>query len=101
MKIESVIKIILTVMLLLCLAPMPYGYYELVRFSSMLGFSILGYQSFKDKNEILGIIFFGLALLFQPFWKVNLGREIWQIVDVIVAIGLIISVFVKLKKTEL
>ena len=99
MKIETVIKIVLAALLILCLAPMPYGYYELVRFSSMLGFAILGYQSFKDKNEIFGIIFFGLALLFQPFWKVNLGRDIWQVVDVIVAAGLIISLFLKKSKS--
>jgi hypothetical protein len=100
MKIEKVIKIVLAVMLILCLAPMPYDYYELVRFSSMLGFAILGYQSFKDKNEIFGIIFFGLVLIFQPFWKIKLGRDIWQIVDLIVAIGLIVSLFHKNIKTE-
>jgi len=98
--IKSIIKIVLAAMLLLCLTSMPYGYYELVRFTSMLGFFILGYQSLKNKNEIIGIIYFGLVLLFQPFWKVNLGREIWQVVDVVVAISLIISVFIKNKKTE-
>lgn len=94
-----IIKIVLAAMLLLCLAPMPYGYYELVRFTSMLGFFILGYQSLKSKNEIAGIIYFGLALLFQPFLKINLGKDIWQIVDVIIAAGLIISLFIKNENT--
>jgi hypothetical protein len=67
MKIENVTKFVLIVMLLLCLAPMPYGYYKLAKFSSMLGFAILGYQSIKAKNKIIGLIFLGLALLFQPF----------------------------------
>jgi hypothetical protein len=31
--------------------------------------------------------------LFQPFFKIALGRELWNIVDVIVAIGLIITLF--------
>lgn len=30
------------------------------------------------------------ALLFQPFVKVALGRTMWNVVDVVVAIGLIV-----------
>jgi len=37
------------------------------------------------------IIYVGLALLFQPFFKISLGIELWNIVDVIVGIGLVIS----------
>jgi hypothetical protein len=36
-----------------------------------------------------------LALLFQPFIKIALGRDIWNIVDVIVGIGLIVSLLIK------
>ena len=43
------------------------------------------------------IIYIGLALLFQPFFKIALGREIWNIVDVVVGIGLLVSVFWKKK----
>jgi len=35
-----------------------------------------------------------LALLFQPFFKVALAREIWNILDVIVGIGLIVRIFI-------
>lgn len=66
-----IIKIVLAAMLLLCLAPMPYGYYELVRLTSMLGFFILGYQSLKNKNEITGIIYFGLRYYFNHFGKLT------------------------------
>jgi len=38
-----------------------------------------------------------LALLFQPFFKISLGRELWNVVDVIVGIGLLISAFRKPK----
>jgi hypothetical protein len=76
---------------------MPYGYYELVRFVAMVGFSILAYKAYENQNNVLVIIFIGLALLFQPFAKIALGREIWNIVDVIVGLGLIISIFIKPK----
>ena len=39
-------------------------------------------------------MFAALALLFQPFFKVALGRVVWNIVDVIVAIGLLILIVV-------
>ena len=44
------------------------------------------------------IIYLALAFLFQPFIKVALGRTIWNIVDVVVSIGLIISIFWKSKR---
>nr|WP_317235635.1 DUF6804 family protein [Ornithobacterium rhinotracheale] len=32
-----------------------------------------------------------LALLFQPFFKISFGRTLWNSVDVLVAIGLYLS----------
>lgn len=43
----------------------------------------------------VAIIFVFLALLFQPFLKIALGRFLWNIVDVVVGIGLILSLFQK------
>ena len=38
-------------------------------------------------NEKLAWTFGALALLFQPFIKIALGRLIWNGVDVVVAVG--------------
>ncbi len=76
--------------LLLCLAPMPYGYFILVRFIATVGFGYMAFQYFKQRKEVLTWTFVTLALLFQPFAKIALGRIVWNIVDVIVAIGLVI-----------
>ena len=83
------IEITLSVLLLLCLAPMPYGYYQLVRFVAMVVFAIIAFDYYKEKKNELSIIFGALALLFQPFFKVALGRMIWNVVDVAVALLLI------------
>lgn len=83
------IEITLSVLLLLCLAPMPYGYYQLVRFVAMVVFAILALNYYKEKKNELSIIFGALALLFQPFLKVALGRMMWNVVDVAVALLLI------------
>ena len=54
--------------MLLCLAPMPYGYYM-------------------------------LALLFQPIYKIALGRVTWNVIDMLVAV-LLIALFVLEKRLE-
>ena len=87
---NPLLKLIIAVLLLLCLADMPYGFYQLVRFAAAGAFAYLSYEYFKLKKEGLGFVFAALALLFQPFFKVALGRVVWNIVDVIVAIGLFI-----------
>ncbi len=92
-KPEKLIKIGLAVMLLICLFSMPYGYYQLVRFIAVIGFAILAYYEFERKNMPLVIVFVGLILLFQPLFKIALGRQVWNVVDVIVAIGLVATIF--------
>ncbi len=99
-KMATIIKILLAILFLLCLANMPYGFFQLVRFTALLGFAILAYQSYNQNRKTEAIIYTGLALLFQPFIKIALGRQLWNIVDVIVAIFLLTSVFWKLKTKD-
>lgn len=96
---NNAIKIVLAILLFLCLADMPYGYYQFVRFAGLVGFAILSYQANQQGSQKEMIIYGGLALLFQPFFKIALGREIWNIVDVLVGIGLLISIFMKPKES--
>ncbi len=65
---DRIIKIVLAVLLLICLADMPYGFYELVRFSALIGFGVLAYLSYEKKAEAETIIFIALAILFQPLF---------------------------------
>jgi hypothetical protein len=41
-----------------------------------------------------------LAILFQSFFKIALSSELWNVVDVIVGIGLIASIFIKQKPAK-
>ena len=81
--------LVIAVMMLLCLAPMPYGYFQLVRFLSTIAFGVMAYRYYRERKEWLAYTCGTLALLFQPFYKIALGRTVWNIVDVIVAIGLV------------
>lgn len=84
------IKLMMAGLLFLCLAPMPYGYYQFIRLVSMIVFAVMAYQYFEKEKMPLAITFGGLALLFQPFCKIALGRALWNVVDVVVAVGLVI-----------
>jgi hypothetical protein len=76
---------------------MPYGYYQFVRLTAGISFAYFAYGAYEDKKEIQMLLFIALAILFQPFLKISLGRELWNIVDVLVAIGLLGSLLIKKK----
>ena len=95
---ENLIKLALAALLLICLFHMPYGYYQLVRFIAVVGFAILAYYEYERKNIPLVIVFVGLMVLFQPLATIPLGRQVWNVVDVVLAVGLVVTAFVKRKK---
>ena len=87
------IYLILAAMLLLCLAPMPYGYFMLVRYVMMIACGYIAYRYYQNGKMVATWVFGALALLFQPMYKIALGRTVWNVVDVIVAL-LLIGLFV-------
>lgn len=89
---QTAIKIILTILFMICLLELPYGYYQIVRFAGLIGFGMLAFQANETKQKEMTIVFVGLALLFQPFFKIALGRQIWNIVDVVVSVFLILTI---------
>ena len=84
------IQIVGAIILLLCLLHMPYGFYTIVRLAMTVISGYLAYDYYTHNKKELAVTFSIIAVLFQPFIKLALGREIWQIVDVVVAILLLI-----------
>lgn len=95
---KKILLIIMVALLLVCLADMPYGYYQLVRFVAMAVFAYLAYEYYKLNRVGVCYTFVALALLFQPFFKVALGRTVWNIVDVIVAAFLMVLLLADKKR---
>lgn len=91
------ISILLAVLLILCLFDMPYGYYQFVRFAATAGFAYLAWMSYENDEKQKMFVFIVLAALFQPFFKIALGRSLWNVIDVVVAVGLVISAFTEKK----
>ena len=94
------LKIVLIILFVGCLFDWNYGYYQLVRFVGMVGFGILAYKNYQ-KNKTWFLIWLSSAVLINPIFKIALGREIWNIIDIIWAVLLIISIFSNKKETEL
>lgn len=74
-------------LLLLSIAPLPYGYYIMLRFVVCGAATYLAWKHY----EVIAvhpwtIVFVGVALLFNPFIKVHFSREIWAFCDISVAI---------------
>ena len=96
----TLIKIILSVLFFSCLLDLPYGYFQLVRFVALMGFAILAYSSIEKGNNMEVIIYASLAILFQPLIKLPLGRQLWNVIDVVVGLGLIVSIFIRPSKQQ-
>jgi hypothetical protein len=88
---ENAIKVVLSLLLLGCLADMPYGYFQLVRFLGMIGFGYIAFLEKEKGNESFFIFWILSAILINPIFKISLGREFWNVVDVIWVILLLIT----------
>ena len=58
----------------------------------MIGFAILAWNAYQEGRNKLTVVYGSLLLMFQPFIKLALGREIWNTVDIAVALFLIITI---------
>ena len=100
LNLQAKIKIALSVLFFLCLIDMPYGYYQFIRFAALIGFGVLAYQANVNKLYFELIIYASLALLFQPFFKISLGRQIWNILDIAISVGLMVSIIIDQYKKQ-
>lgn len=86
---------IVSAMLLLGAAPLPYGYYMLLRLVACGFFVWAAVIAREQSNQYLPWVFGFLALLFNPIIKIHLPKEIWAVIDIGSAI------FILLMKSKL
>lgn len=58
------------------------------------------FQLGLTSEEYLKWLYENYPFIFQRFFKIALGRELWNIIDVLVGIGLIFSIFLKPKTNK-
>lgn len=88
------LKTILIIGLLLALLPMPYGYFSILRIYAVVVFVILLFQipsKQKNSKNWSFIAYIALIVLFQPIIKIPIGRTLWNVIDVAVAIWMLIT----------
>lgn len=89
-----ILGIIAAIMLLLSLAPWPYGYYQLLRFvvcSASVYVSFTAYQW----QKMWAVWLFGfVAVLFNPLIPIHMSRELWQSIDLVCVILFIVTAIV-------
>ena len=89
---DRFIKIVLIILFIGCLFDWSYGYYQLVRFVGMVGFGILAYYNYQQ-NKTWFLIWLSSVILINPIFKIALGRELWNLIDIVWAILLTASIF--------
>jgi len=92
---------VIILLLLLAFNPgNPYGYYIGLRWACFACFSFLAYRAYETKmTDWLWTMAF-TALLYNPFFRVSLGREIWYVVNGITIGIAIFSIFAYRKSTD-
>ena len=90
------LKIFIAILSLICLFDMPYGFYQTYRVVAMVCFSYLFYIEINVKGW--NLIWLISAILVQPIFKIAIGRDVWNIIDITFAILLIVSTLAINKK---
>lgn len=90
-----VANIILAILLLLCIIDWPYNYFLFIRYTVALVFFTYTILAFYEGLVALAIVSCLIAVLFQPFEKFYLGRQLWLVVDIVLAVLLFLFTFFK------
>jgi arginine exporter protein ArgO len=90
-------KILAIVFLLGAVGNWPYGYYQLLRWAILIIGAYSVYLAYEIRKISWAWIFGIIAVLFNPIIPITFSKDIWQIIDIIVAIIFFISLFAKNK----
>lgn len=71
-----------------------YGFFTLLRFVVFASSAYVAWMAHKAQKEKWVWIFGFVAVLFNPFIAIHLDREIWSVIDVIVGVFMIVSIFI-------
>ena len=77
--------------------PLPYGYYQLLRFIGCTSFAITAYLAYEHKNNAWPYALGFFAIIFNPFIKIVFEKEIWMVIDVIAGITLLVWTAIGMK----
>ena len=92
-------KLVLAILFALCLLDMPYSYYMFIRLAGFAGFAWLAsMEKHKIPTNIFFVFWIVSAITINPFFKIPLGRELWNIVDIAWSGILVLSIIRDVRK---
>lgn len=93
-KYKNIASIISIIMLLLAIpAIWPYGYYILLRWVIAASALFLVWASYELGKKFWLFLMAIVALLFNPIAPIHLDKETWVVIDFIVAMIFLVSIF--------
>ena len=87
-----IIKLLIAGLLIGCLFNVPYGYFQFIRIAGCIGFIYLAWVEFKENRIVTGIFSAACAILLNPVFKIYFTRKLWNDIDVVIAVLLLIWV---------
>lgn len=95
---RNILFFIAGIALFIAMAKLPYGYYQILRFF-ICGVSLYSVSvNHEEKNTKWVWIFGSIAILFNPFFKIHLEKELWRIIDLMTGSIFITYFVIQIKK---
>lgn len=88
-----IMKIVAIIMLFWALADNPYFYYQILHWVICWLAVYLTYLAYQNKKNIWIWLFAISAVCFNPILPIYFSREIWSVLDILVAVMILISIF--------
>lgn len=92
---KNILTLVATGFLFVALSSgLPYGYFTLMRFVVCAVGIYLAYKAYEENKESLWVWAFGFtAVLFNPIFPIYLKRAQWEVIDLVVAVFFVASIF--------
>jgi len=71
-------------LLLIALIELPYGYYQFLRLVIFATAVAIGSLTWRT-SQLGALVLFGVAILYNPLFRIHLEREMWEVINVATA----------------
>lgn len=75
-------------LLFIALLDLPYGYYQFLRLVVFVAALAIAAQTWH-RGTSTAVCLLGLAILYNPLYRVHFERSTWEVINVATALGLI------------
>lgn len=99
---QKLVWLVPAALLVLALAPLPYGFYTMLRLVVCAASAYLAWRELEEFDLSLWVWGLGgIAVLFNPLIPIHLNRDVWVFIDVGVAVILVLHMWSFIKRTPL